>query len=221
MDSLALFLLENSHLPGPRANLALADEFARTASRDVIAEFANRPEEFLRFCGTQALGRVLADAPTDATVAVLLRQRAADPLWRVRESAARALQIVGDRNRQQLCAIATEWARDPDPYAQRAALAAICEPRLLDTEQTRRAARQACDQTTTWIRELPPSERMRPEVRTLRQALGYCWSVAIAADPSAGLRAFDPHRGESDRDVRWIVESNLKKARMRRLIDAG
>jgi hypothetical protein len=222
VDQLARYLLENSHLPGARANLALADEFARTASPHEITEFANRPEEYLRFCGTQGLGRLLAEDPTNEGVAALLRERASDPLWRVRESVARALQIVGDRNREHLRARVVEWISDPDPYVQRACLAAVCEPRLLSDDLTRATARHACERATAWIHTVPRSDRRRPDVRTLRQALGYCWSVAIAADPAAGFPAFDALRDVDvdDPDLRWIVASTLAKARVRKLLDA-
>jgi hypothetical protein len=221
VDPLARFLLESSHLPGPRANLALADDFARTASPEAIREFANRPEEFLRFCGTEGLGRLLAENPADAPAAALLHERASDPLWRVRESVARALQIVGDHSRDDLRAVVAEWTIDPDPYVQRAALAAICEPRLLSDDFMPMAALEACGTATTWIRALPPSERSRPDMRTLRQALGYCWSVAIAADPVHGLPRFDGFQRDDDLDVRWIAASNRKKVRLQRLLDGG
>ena len=54
-------------------------------------------------------------------------------------------------------------------------------------------------------------------MRTLRQALGYCWSVAVAADPESGLAAFRA-LDESDPDVAWIVRSNAGKARLTGLL---
>jgi hypothetical protein len=51
-------------------------------------------------------------------------------------------------------------------------------------------------------------------VRTLRQALGYCWSVAVAADPAAGLPRFLALAASPDPDVAWVVHSNRGKARL-------
>ncbi|HZL06862.1 MAG TPA: hypothetical protein VFE45_15835, partial [Coriobacteriia bacterium] len=48
------------------------------------------------------------------------------------------------------------------------------------------------------------------------QALGYCWSVAVVADPDEGMPAFERLRAVDDPDIRWIVASNLKKSRLRR-----
>jgi hypothetical protein len=55
------------------------------------------------------------------------------------------------------------------------------------------------------------------DVRTLRQALGYCWGVAVAADPAQGLPAFWA-LDEADPDVAWIVRKNLEKTRLIRLV---
>jgi hypothetical protein len=74
---------------------------------------------------------------------------------------------------------------------------------------------------TGFLRTLPAGERRRDDVRTLRQALGYCWSVAVAADPEAGLPAFARLEEDDDPDARWIVRSNRAKARLARLLRAG
>lgn len=55
------------------------------------------------------------------------------------------------------------------------------------------------------------------DVRVLRQALGYGWSVAVAADVSIGLPALARWVPEPNADVRWIVRQNLGKARLARV----
>ena len=55
----------------------------------------------------------------------------------------------------------------------------------------------------------------------LRQALGYCWSVAVAADPDAGLPLFHVLEAHPDRDVAWIVRENSRKARLTALLETG
>ena len=57
------FLLENSGLPGPRGNLELADAFTAVADRATILRLVSRDEEYLRFCGTEALGRLILEEP--------------------------------------------------------------------------------------------------------------------------------------------------------------
>lgn len=60
------------------------------------------------------------------------------------------------------------------------------------------------------------ADRRSPGVRTLRQALGYGWSVVVAALPSQGLPAFSRMQASDDPDVAWIVRENNKKARLER-----
>lgn len=212
------YLTERSGLPGPRGNLELMDAFAVVADAATILRCADAPDEYIRCCGTEALGRLIAENPRDPAPLALARERASDELWRVREAAARALQLVGDSMPIALPPIVADWIRDQDPYVKRAAIAAICEPRLLRDPAAAAAALDACADATRWIVALGGVERRAPAVRTLRQGLGYCWSVAIAASPAEGLVAFNALRGSSDPDVAWIVRSNLTKARLRRLL---
>ena len=165
----------------------LADAFAADAAAETILAFADEPDEYLRFCGTQGLGRLILDHPVDESLLALVLERAGDDSWRVREAAARALQIVGTEDLPRLRSIVAQWVGHPDPYVRRAAIAAICEPRLLKDDETRGAALAACEVATASITKLPQAERKDPAMRNLRQALGYCWSVAIAASPRGRL----------------------------------
>ena len=218
-EELAPYLTARSGLPGPRGNLELADAFAAIADRATILRFVALEDEYLRFCGTEAVGRLIVEEPDNASLTELIRHRAGDSLWRVREGAARALQIVGDLDRSRLRTIVAEWVGDPNPYVRRAAVAAICEPRLLTDLSTRAAALQACLSASESITTVPATERKAPGVRNLRQALGYCWSVAVAADMSEAMPVFDRLRAVDDPDIAWIVASNLKKSRLRRHLE--
>lgn len=215
-------LSENSGLPGPRGNLELADAFAAVAPASVIRAYAHSDDEYLRFCGTEALGRLVLADPQDTAVMALLVQRAGDNFWRVREAAARAVQIVGDGDRGLMRRIVSDWVGHPEAFVRRAAVAAIAEPRLLRDDETQAAALDACARATESIRILPAPERKREGVQNLRQALGYCWSVAIAAAPQPGLAAWErlvaSTEANHDRDMAWIVKTNLTKKRLARLL---
>jgi hypothetical protein len=214
----ASYLQSHSGLPGPRGNLELADAFAAVADREMILRLAALDDEYLRFCGTEAIGRLVAEEAAGDELLTLLRLRATDARWRVREGAARALQIVGDIRPRRMRSVVADWVMDPDPYVRRAAVAAICEPRLLRDPAASAEALEACRIATDSIMSEPPAGRRADGLRNLRQALGYCWSVAIAANPAAGLPALDRLRGLDDPDVQWIVRSNLTKARLRSLL---
>lgn len=50
--------------------------------------------------------------------------------------------------------------------------------------------------------------------KVLRQAMGYCWSVAVAALPEAGKPMMEKWLRSSEPDVQWIMRENLKKNRL-------
>ena len=104
LDDWEPFLLRESGLPGPRGNLELAQAVADEGNATLFARFrtfdahkapVNSPYEFLAFCGTLGLGRLMAEG--DLTVLPTLRGCASDPRWRTREAVAMALQRWGPR----------------------------------------------------------------------------------------------------------------------------
>jgi HEAT repeat protein len=214
------YLTEHSGLPGPRGNLELAQAAADEGDVDWFDELIASDDEYRTVCGVVGLGRLLGERPDPALVE-RLRRHAADERWRVREAVAMALQRLGDADLPRLLDLVAVWADDPDPLVRRAAVAGICEPRLLRTDAARRRALATCAHLTSTISALPNALRRTAEVRVLRQALGYCWSVAIAADPAAGLPLFTALEDSDDADVRWVVRENNKKARLARLRTAA
>lgn len=207
------YLTEHSGLPGPRANLELLDTVGDLAPEGLLRTWAEDPDEYLAACGTAGLGR-LVERVDDADAA-RLRAAAQDDRWRVREGVAFALQRVGDRDPGLLRDLLAAWS-DGGPLVHRAAAAGVCEPRLLHEPATRAAALDALDAATTLLAALPQERRRDPDARTLRQGLAYCWSVAVAADPEAGVPRFERWAHDPDPDVRWLVRQNLTKSRMAR-----
>ncbi|UIN31599.1 HEAT repeat domain-containing protein [Microbacterium binotii] len=199
----------SSGLPGPRANTALATAFGVVADESALRMLGTRDDEFTAMCVATAYS-ARAD---EAEYAAAALRAASDDRWRVREGVAMGLQLLGDRDASRLTEIVTAWAESDDPLVQRAAVAAVCEPRLLRSPASAAVAVGVCGRATELLARRPLTERRDADVRTLRQALGYGWSVAIAADPAPGLAAFqglDP----SDADVAWIIAENRKKKRL-------
>ncbi|WP_431975235.1 hypothetical protein [Micromonospora haikouensis] len=215
------FLREHSGLPGPRANIALAEAVADEGELTSFDRLISTDDEYLVFCGVLGLGRLLAtarDARTRADVEARLRGHATDARWRVREAVALALQRLGDADLPCLLELATAWAARPHPLLRRAVVAGVCEPRLLTAPDAAARAVALCERATTGLAGLSAEQRRDDGVRALRQALGYCWSVAVAADPAAGLPRFQALAAVDDRDVAWIVQENRKKKRLARLL---
>jgi hypothetical protein len=212
-DDLAEYLAAHSGLPGPRGNIELVMAAAEELAPGVLQRLAGSEDEFEAFCGTLGLGRLVADGRRDLLPA--LRARAADGRWRVREAAAMALQRWGDVDVSAMLDEAAAWARD-GRLEQRAAAAGTCEPRLLGDRAIVRRVLAILDEITGTVAGAP--DRRTDEFRTLRQALGYCWSVAVAADPVDGLPAFDLWRRSPDPDVAWLVRENLRKTRLKAVL---
>lgn len=211
------YLKEHSGLPGPRGNIELAQAVAEESDPAQLDAFIATDDEYLVFCGVVGLGRLLAQGAGD-DVRQRLRTHAADDRWRVREAVAMALQRFGDADLPHMLDVVTDWAGDGNPLVQRAAAAGICEPRLLRTPMAATTAIDVCERTTRSLAARPSNERRDPGVRVLRQGLGYCWSVAVAADAIRGLPRFRKLSEDADPDVAWIVRENSKKARLAKLL---
>jgi len=221
LDSWDDYLLKESGLPGPRGNIELAQVVADEGDRNLFLRYTaytedrapvNSPYEFLAFCGVVGLGRLLAEG--DASLLETLRTHASDHRWRVREAVAMALQRLGDRNMDALLAGLREWGNGT-PLEQRASAAALCEPRLLRQPRHARAVLQILDWITTSMQKTdsPPHEN----IQVLRKGLGYCWSVAVAALPEEGKTYMEKWLVTTNKDIQWIMQENLKKARLARV----
>jgi hypothetical protein len=214
------YLLANSALPGPRGNLELMDAAGDVLGREEALAFAalgpdaTPPEtgrEYLPCCGLVALGRLIGEGCTD--LVPVLRTAANDPRWRVREAVAIALQRWGDVDLEAMHTLAMTWASGSWLEA-RAAVAAVCEPRLLSSpEAVTRATAVLFAATRSFAVGTAPR---REPGRVLGAALGYGWSVAIAADRSIALPQFEHWVYADDPDVRRMLRENLTKARFAR-----
>jgi hypothetical protein len=129
-----------------------------------------------------------------------------------------ALQRACDDDPDRGFRLAEEWAADDDPLVRRAAVAAVCEPRLLQNNAYAGRALRLLERITADLARIPADRRRDPGVRTLRQALGYGWSVVIAADPTSGLPVFRKLETVQDKDIAWIVRENRKKSRLARAV---
>ncbi len=215
------YLLQNSGLPGPRGNLELAavvaDEgdlplFERYITYNAQTAPTNSPYEFLAFCGVVGLGRLVAEGKTEYLKTI--RTFASDPRWRLREGVAQALQRLGKVNMERLLQEMTVWSTG-SWLEKRAAAAALAEPVLLHSPDQIKQALLILDSITVSL--LSCQNRKDANFLVLRQGLGYCWSVVVAALPEEGLPLMEKWLANPDPDVRWIMKENLKKKRLARV----
>jgi hypothetical protein len=212
------YLRKNSGLPGPRGNLELAHAVALEANRSQIEECVSTPFEtarentpgvFVLFCGLLGLGILASQG--DFEQLTRLRRFASDPRWRVREGVATALQLVGDQNMVLLIKQMRVWSQG-NWYEKRAAAAALAEPRLLNNSRQAIQVMVILDSITKAIASAgSPTD---DSFRTCRQAMGYCWSVAVAAFPTGGKPLMEKWSRVQNSDVRWIMKQNLQKNRL-------
>ena len=217
------FLLRESGLPGPRANLELlqvvadaGDEatFRRWLALDASQTPTNTALEYLPACGAVGLGRLAAEGRQDLLPE--LRRHASDPRWRVREGVAMGLQRVGVRDMPGLLEEMTCWLHG-SWLERRAVVAALCEPALLKLPAHAQDVLHHMDVITQIVADAAAGERRSDGFRVLRQALAYGWSVAVVACPEQGKRLFERWLASPDRDVQWILRENLKKDRLKRM----
>lgn len=218
------FLRQESGLPGPRANLELAQAVADSGDEALFRTYlalspeeapSNTPEEFLTVCGAVGVGRLVAEGRRD--LVPLLRRLASDPRWRAREAVVLGLQRWGEYDVEALTREMERWT-EGNHLERRAAAAALCEPRLLADPSVAAAVLDFLDRITESL--LEAQDRTGEPFRILRQALGYCWSVAVASLPEVGKARMERWMKEDDPDILWIMRQNLKKKRLARLDSA-
>ena len=208
------FLMENSGLPGPRGNLELAHVVAQEGGLEQFNHFLtyhaeeNTPQVFVVFCGVVGLGR---QAATKLELFHRLREYASDPRWRIREAVATGLQLTGDQDMDLLLREMKKWSRG-NWYEKRAAAAALAEPRLLKQPRHAKQVLQVLDKITLSMEKA--GETRDESFKVLRQAMAYCWSVAVAALPEAGKPMLENWLVAEDKDIRWVMKENLRKNRL-------
>ncbi|CAH0225769.1 hypothetical protein [Microbacterium sp. Bi128] len=229
---LELALVAGSRLPGPRANLELAAQFADTVARTAVE---NRPgalallddwlalparfvaaipeevSEYLPACAALAAGSLDARA--------LLTHAASDHRWRVRELAATGMQRVLTVGWGAGMQTVDDWLRSGDPLLIRAAVAAVAEPRLMRDAAHAAQAYEVVLQATDALLAARPELRRADDVRVLRAALGYGISVITVGHPDACIDLLQQLAASDDADARWIAKENLRKARLRPFAD--
>jgi hypothetical protein len=212
------YLKKESGLPGPRGNLELAEAVVEEGNQELFERYIlfnpekapeNTQNLFLAFCGVVGLGRLVSEGKE--RYLQQLRKFSKDPRWRIREGVAMALQRFGDKDMNLLINEMIQWSKG-EPLEQRAAAAALCEPRLLKNEKYSKKVLDILDAITTTMSK--QKDRKREEFIVLRKGMGYCWSVAVVASPEYGKQLMEKWIASEDKDIKWIMKENLKKNRI-------
>ncbi|AFQ42736.1 hypothetical protein [Desulfosporosinus meridiei] len=215
------YLLDESCLPGPRANLELIKAVAEEGTEErfmnylsldsAIAPFGSAAE-FLPICGVVGLGSLIAQGRVE--LLELLRSFSSDIRWRIREGVAIALQRIGESNIHVLLNEMAEWS-EGSLLEKRSVVAALCEPKLLNHQKHINVVLQVLDKITFNI--ISEQNRKSNDFKILRKSLGYGWSVVVAADPEDGKKYMEKWLAHDDKDIRWIMKENLRKKRLEKM----
>lgn len=226
------YIVGNSNLPGPRANLELAGAFAdlveQHATEDpgriwgwlnVMMAFSpeeapvNDPKEFLPFCGVRGMAALASACPQFLKAALgKLKALSEDKRWRIREAVAQGIQKLLEKQRPYTLKALHFWVGTDNWLIMRAVATGVAEPTLLEQPQIAKASYEFHLKILSAI--LAREERKTEAFRILRKALGYTLSVVIESNPVQGFSYLRKLARSRDRDLRWIVNENLKKNRL-------
>ena len=226
------YIMGNSHLPGPRANLELAGAFA-----DLVEEHAtegsgriwgwlnammafspgeapvNDPKEFLPFCGVKGMAALASACPQFLKAAIgKLKALSEDKRWRIREAVAQGIQKLLVKERPRTLKTLHSWVGTDNWLIMRAVAAGVAEPSLLKQPQIAKASYELHQKILAAI--IANEEHNTEAFRILRKTLGYSLSVIIESDPEQGFSFLHELAKSRDSDLRWIVNENLKKNRL-------
>ncbi len=213
-NKLEKFVMENSDLPGPRANLELAFALAEVyENREVLEEWieidADRagvddPRSFLPFCSAVCLGRLYGKTK-DRKIIGILKKLACDDRWRIREAVAFGFQRIGEDNFPELKRIFSEWIAKSDNREKRAVLVSLAHPKILDKNTS-----LFCFEI---LEDIFENLERDDDFEILKKGLEFTISVYTAANPEHGFAFMDKWIGK-DRAIDGIIKSNLKKNRL-------
>jgi hypothetical protein len=233
IDEIGEWLVANSSLPGPRANLELAwafgDAFAsagacteRWRASQAWLQISEQeaptgdPREFLPLCALQAAGAFYAKAGAEIRRGIVgaLRRAASDGRWRIREAVAMGFQRIAAMDFEVVASALEAWVGEASLVERRAIVATLAHPALLT--DTARALRGLAifDRILRDLHSLERGARRSDGFRVLKKGLQYAISVLVAAAPREGFALLERWTEMDDADIRAIVKANLKKARL-------
>lgn len=212
-------LLNNSGLPGPRANLALLHSFSKTATEEEIKKclsfctdgLHNSPEEFVVMCGI--VGYCIQNQNNIPLKELLqtIRKYASHSSWRIREAVAIGIQEIAANRILEVITNLKEWING-NAYEKRAVIATLCELKLLTAKDIIIKVLEILLQVTIGFNEI--KGKLSDSEISLRKTLGYGWSVAIVSLPDEGKEKFEKIAKIDNKHIQWIVKENLKKHRL-------
>lgn len=222
-EATAEYLVAEAGLPEGRVDPRLVNAGAQAAGVHLFHEWVrlgagevpeNHPREVLVMTGVVGFGRLVAAG--EHRHLGTLRSMASDPRWRVRSAVAIALKHVGRADPETFFDELEDWASE-GPFVQRAVVAALADPPILEDPEHVRWALDLLDEITDALHRAETHDD--EGLIALRKALGFAWVVVMAADPSLGRPRFEAWLAVDDPNVRWVLRENLEQPEAEALDD--
>ncbi|MFX1260380.1 MAG: hypothetical protein ACFFAN_21220 [Promethearchaeota archaeon] len=226
------YFINNSHLPGRRANLELANAFA-----DISADFeegiskklwdlclflisftldkapTNNPKEFLAFCGTWAIGAIGASNPAyHHESLIILKKLSNDQRWRVREAVAFGLQKLLVNHPHKSLIELKDWIEDGNWLIMRAIAAGVAHPSVLVNNKISEIALEL--HKLIFSKIISCDDFSSEEFKILKKGLSYTLSVIVQANPDEGFKFLNAYINTDNEQIQMIIKENLKKNRL-------
>lgn len=226
------YFINNSNLPGRRANLELANafvdisvEFNENLSKELwdlclyLISFddnkapTNDPKEFLSFCGTWAIGTIGASYPEYYYESlILLKKLSTDLRWRMREAVAFGLQKLIMKHPNKTLTEIRHWIEDVNWLTMRAIVAGVAHPSVLINNQLSEIALELHELIFSKI--ISSDDLSSEEFKILKKGLSYTLSVIVQANPDIGFKFLNDYRYNENKQIQLIIKENLKKKRL-------
>jgi hypothetical protein len=123
-------------------------------------------------------------------------------------------QRIAERDFGAIRDLFSRWVESASPMGQRAILAALAHPPILDIAENARYCLQIADRILAEVASADRASRKSEGFRVLKQGLEYALSVFVEPLPEEGFPFLKRWAQRGDPDVAAIVRSNLQKARL-------
>ena len=210
------FLLKNSNLPSPRANLELIyalaenyDNLEHILSWMEITEDkadTNDPQSFLPCCGLVCMGK-LYPSQRHENILTYMKQSANDGRWRIREAVTMGFQQIGEVNFNILQGIVSKWLPSSNNLEKRAILVSLAHPPFLNEQRS-----AYCLEVTDYILS---NIDYSQDLSVLQKGLNFTISVFVANNPLFGFE-FIKKWIKKDKFIDKVIQENLKKNRLKK-----
>ncbi|MFW9877103.1 MAG: hypothetical protein ACFFG0_28770 [Candidatus Thorarchaeota archaeon] len=226
------YFINNSNLPGPRANLELANAFADISGelKEVnpknlwdlclfLISFTpdkaptNNPKEFLPFCGAWAIGAIGA-SNTEYYHESLnnLKRLSNDQRWRIREAVAFGLQKLLMKHPHKTLTELKEWIDDVNWLTMRAIAAGVAHPSVLFDNKISEIALEL--HKLIFSKIISCDDFSSEQFKILKKGLFYTLSVIVKADSDKGFKFLNEYINTDNKHIQMIIKENLKKKRL-------